>query len=100
MWIRIRNTGGTFVLNCFAITSLDGEEGLLAEAVADVLVCDVRQLVVRDVVQDVLDALLGPLQSNINIQMRSSLVVRASDCQCRSRNSPGFDPRILRHCGI
>jgi len=23
--------------------------------------------------------------------MRSSLVVRASDCQCRSRNSPGFD---------
>jgi len=66
----IRNTG-------FDITSLDGEEGLLAEAVADVLVCDVGQLVVRDVVQDVLDALLGPLQSNINIQMRSSLVVRA-----------------------
>ncbi len=32
--------------------------------------------------------------------MRSSLymyIVRASDCQCRSRNSPGFDPRILRH---
>ncbi len=58
----IRNTG-------FDITSLDGEEGLLAEAVADVLVCDVGQLVVRDVVQDVLNALLGPLQSNINIQM-------------------------------
>jgi hypothetical protein len=32
-------------------------------------VCDVGQLVVRDVVQDVLNALLGPLQSNINIQM-------------------------------
>jgi hypothetical protein len=32
--------------------------------------------------------------------MRSSLVVRASDCQCRSRNSPGFDPGILRHSGI
>ncbi len=32
--------------------------------------------------------------------MRSSLVVRASDCQFRSRNSPGFDPSILRHSGI
>ncbi len=32
--------------------------------------------------------------------MRSSQVVRASDCQCRSRNSPGFDPSILRHSGI
>jgi hypothetical protein len=30
----------------------------------------------------------------------SSLVVRASDCQCRSRNSPGFDPSILRHSEI
>ncbi len=30
----------------------------------------------------------------------SSLVVRASDCQCRSRNSQGFDPSILRHSGI
>jgi hypothetical protein len=31
--------------------------------------------------------------------MRSSLVVRASDCQCRSTNSPGFDlgwPRKFR----
>ena len=27
-------------------------------------------------------------------------VVRASDCQCQSRNSPGFDPSILRHSGI
>jgi hypothetical protein len=31
--------------------------------------------------------------------MRSSLVVRASDCQCGSRNSPGFHPSILRHSG-
>jgi hypothetical protein len=30
----------------------------------------------------------------------SSLLVRASDCQYRSRNSPGFDPSILRHSGI
>ncbi len=27
-------------------------------------------------------------------------LVRASDSQCRSRNCPGFDPRILRHSGI
>jgi hypothetical protein len=32
--------------------------------------------------------------------MRSSRVVRAPDCQCQSRNSPGFDPSILRHSGI
>ncbi len=32
--------------------------------------------------------------------MRSSRVVSASDCQCPSRNSPGFDPGILRHRGI
>jgi hypothetical protein len=32
--------------------------------------------------------------------MRSSLVVRVSDYQCRSLNSPGFDPSILRHSGI
>ncbi len=32
--------------------------------------------------------------------MRSSLVVRASDRQCRSRKSPGFNPSILRHSGI
>jgi hypothetical protein len=30
----------------------------------------------------------------------SSQVVRASDCQCKSRNSPVFDPSILRHSGI
>jgi hypothetical protein len=33
--------------------------------------------------------------------MRSSLVVRASDCQCTSCNGPaGFDPSIRRHRGI
>jgi hypothetical protein len=32
--------------------------------------------------------------------MRSSLVVRASDCQCISCNGPGFDPSIRRHSGI
>ncbi len=32
--------------------------------------------------------------------MRSSRVVRASDCPCRSRISPRFDPSILRHSGI
>ncbi len=32
--------------------------------------------------------------------MKSSRMVRASDCQCWSRNSPGFDPSILRHSGI
>ncbi len=32
--------------------------------------------------------------------MRFSQVVRASGCQCQSRNSPGFDPSILRHRGI
>ncbi len=32
--------------------------------------------------------------------MRSSLVVRASDCQCTSCNGPGFDPSIRRLSGI
>ncbi len=32
--------------------------------------------------------------------MRSSRAVRASGCQCQSRNSPEFDPRILRYSGI
>ncbi len=31
--------------------------------------------------------------------MRSSLEVWASDCQCRSRNSPGFDPS-MKQCSI
>jgi hypothetical protein len=39
-------------------------------------------------------------RSLLTIQLRSRTVVRASDCQCRSRNSPGFDPSILRHSGI
>jgi hypothetical protein len=33
-------------------------------------------------------------------RMRSSLVARASDCQCTSCNGPGFDPSIRRHSGI
>ncbi len=33
-------------------------------------------------------------------RMRSSLVVRASDCQCTRCNGPGFDPSIRRHSGI
>ncbi len=32
--------------------------------------------------------------------MRSSLVVRACDCQCTSCNGPGFDTSIRRHSGI
>ncbi len=32
--------------------------------------------------------------------MRSSLVVKASDCQCTNCNGPGFDPSIRRHSGI
>ncbi len=32
--------------------------------------------------------------------MRSSIVVRASNYQCRSRNSPRFDPSVLRHSEI
>ncbi len=35
-----------------------------------------------------------------DLWMRSSLMVRASDCQCRSRNSPGFDSSILRHSWV
>ncbi len=34
------------------------------------------------------------------VRIRSSLVVRASDCQCTSCNGPGFDPSIRRHSGI
>ncbi len=32
--------------------------------------------------------------------MRSSLVVRESDSQCRNCNCPGYEPCILRHSGI
>ncbi len=34
------------------------------------------------------------------VRMRSSLVVRASDCQCTSCNGPGVGPSIRRHSGI
>ncbi len=34
------------------------------------------------------------------LRMRSSLVVRASDCQCTSCKSPEFYPSIRRHSGI
>jgi hypothetical protein len=34
------------------------------------------------------------------MRMRSSLVVRAYDCQCTRCNGPGFDPSIRRHSGI
>jgi hypothetical protein len=32
--------------------------------------------------------------------MISSRVFRASDCQCRNRNSPGLNPSIIRHIEI
>ncbi len=38
--------------------------------------------------------------ASVSTWMRSIWVVRASDCQCRSRNSPRFDPSILRHSEI
>ncbi len=41
-----------------------------------------------------------PILLQKNMWMRSSLVVRASDCQCTSCNGPGFDPSIRRHSGI
>ncbi len=34
------------------------------------------------------------------VRTRSSLMVRASDCQCTSCNGPGFDPSFRRHSGI
>jgi hypothetical protein len=34
------------------------------------------------------------------LQMRSSQVVRAIDCQCNICNGPGFDPSIRRHSGV
>jgi hypothetical protein len=42
-------------------------------------------------------------QINVTLQNADSadwLMVRASDCQCQNRNSPVFDPSILRHSGI
>ncbi len=38
--------------------------------------------------------------SIISDEMRSSLVVRASDCQCTRCSDPGFHPSICRHSGI
>jgi hypothetical protein len=46
---------------------------------------------------------LLPMQqilTTIKEWLRFSRVVRASDCQCRSRNSPGLDPSILGNSGI
>ncbi len=43
------------------------------------------------------------LRANMCIVVRGwdlAELFRVSDCQCRSRNSPGFDPSILRHIGI
>ncbi len=37
---------------------------------------------------------------NLDAWMRSIEEVRVSDCQCQSRNIPGFDPSILRLNGI
>jgi hypothetical protein len=34
------------------------------------------------------------------VRIRSSRVVRAPGCQSQSRNSPGFEPSVLRHNGI
>ncbi len=39
-------------------------------------------------------------ESYSRVWMRASRVVRASECQCRSRNSPRFNPGILRHTGF
>ncbi len=39
-------------------------------------------------------------RSSPSLWMRSSRVVRASGCQCQSRNSPRFDPSILQHSRI
>jgi hypothetical protein len=38
--------------------------------------------------------------SQVISYLRSSLLVRASDCQCTSCNGPGFDTSIRRHSGI
>ncbi len=37
------------------------------------------------------------LPKKLPVRYLSSLVVRASDCQCTSCNGPGFDPSIRRH---
>jgi hypothetical protein len=50
-----------------------------------------------------LDTSLADIKSELDevtATMRSSLVVRAYDCQCTSCNGPGFGPSISRHSGI
>jgi hypothetical protein len=50
-----------------------------------------------------LDTSLADIKSELDevkATMRSSLVVRAYDCQCTSCNDPVFDPSISRHSGI
>ncbi len=46
-----------------------------------------------------MNEILPSVRSSL-VWMRSSLVVRASDSQCRSHNCPGFDPSFLRHSEI
>ncbi len=38
-------------------------------------------------------------KGSCRVWMSSSQVAWASDCQCQSRSSPGFNPSILRHSG-
>jgi hypothetical protein len=42
----------------------------------------------------------GRYQFYVLLRVRSSLAVRAPDCQCTSCNGPGFNPSIRRHSGI
>ncbi len=55
---------------------------------------------VRKQVEDMKLILKLGKNKNYEIRKRSSLVVRASDCQCTSCNCPGFDPSIRRHSRI
>ncbi len=58
---------------------------------------------VKKFVAEFVQSLLGKQKQNekhlyCKVELRwmsFSLVVKASDCQCRCRNSPGFDPSIL-----
>ncbi len=61
------------------------------------LQCTVRCLIGYDWYNA--SSLIAYMRSSLG-WMRSSLVVRASDCQCTSCNGPGFDPSIRRHSGI
>ncbi len=40
------------------------------------------------------------VHDNNKKRMRSSRVVTVPGCQCQSRNTPGFDPSVLRHSEI